>query len=176
MPDATALEKYYKSLTDRELLRLRAEGGFTEEAELVLGKELVLRHLASGDVKKYVAESERDNLRDEVVERGGGYRNLGLQFFGKSFLNESDRAGNIQVRTKWFTLGGVPLIPVASYRFKCANSSGGLFPTNTQRSVINRVPLNWPQVFMTFAKTAMLLIGAGLLIVAISWFLSGRGH
>jgi hypothetical protein len=176
MPDATALEKYYKTLTDHELLNLRAEGGFTEEAEQVLSKELVSRHLGSGDVKKYVAASERNSLRDEVVERGGGYRSLGLQFFGKAFLNESDKAASIQVRTKWFTMSGIPLVPIASYRFKCAKNSGSSSPTDTQRSVINRVPLNWPQVFMTFAKTAMLFIGAGLLIVAISWFLSGRGR
>ncbi len=176
MPNATELEKYYETLTDRELLNLRAESGFTVEAEQVLGKELVRRHLGSGDVKKYVAASERNDLRDEVVERGGGYRSLGLQFFGKSFLNESDRSANIQVRTKWFTVSGIPLIPIASYRFKCATNSGSSFPTNTQRSVINRVPLNWSQVFITFAKTAMLLMGAGLLIVGVSWFLSGRGH
>ncbi len=64
MPDATALEKYYETLTDRELLNLRSEGGFTEEAEQVLGKELARRHLASGDVKKYFAASERHELRE----------------------------------------------------------------------------------------------------------------
>jgi hypothetical protein len=176
MPDATALEKYYENLTDRELLNLRAEGGFREEAEQVLGKELARRHLGSSDVKKQVAVSERDNLRDEVVERGGGYRSLGLQFFGKTFLSESDRAADIQVRTKWFAVSGIPLIPIASYRFKCTKYSGSSFPANTQRKVINRVPLNWPQVFVTFAKTAMLVVGAGLLIVAIGWFLTGRGH
>ena len=176
MPDATALEKYYETLTDRELLKLRAEGGFTEEAEQVLAKEFVRRHLASSDVKRYVAASARDNLRDEVVERGGGYRSLGLQFFGRSFFNESDRAADIEVRTKWFTVSGIPLIPIASYRFKGAKSSGNPFKTNTQRSVINRVPLNWPQVFVTFAKTAMFIIGACLLIVGVGWFLNGRGH
>jgi hypothetical protein len=176
MPDATALENYYKTLTDRELLGLKAEGGFTEEAEQVLGKELVRRHLASGDVKRYVATSECDTLRNEVAERGGGYRSFGLQFFGKNFLTESDRVANIQVRTKWFTMSGIPLIPIASYRFRCANRAGSSFRTNTQRSVINRVPLDWPQVFMTFAKTATLVVGCSVLIVVISWFLAGRGH
>jgi hypothetical protein len=40
MPDATELEKYYKTLTDRELLNLKREGGFTAQAEQVLGEEL----------------------------------------------------------------------------------------------------------------------------------------
>jgi hypothetical protein len=176
MPDSTALESYYKTLTDRELLNLRAEHGFTEEAEQVLGKELARRHLASSDVKKYVAAAERNNLRDEVVERGGGYRSIGLQFFGKSFLNESDRAANILVRTKWFTISGIPLIPIASYRFKSGKDSKSSSLPNAQRSVINRVPLNWTQVFMTFAKTALLLVGAVLLVVAISWLVGGARH
>lgn len=130
MPDAAILEKYYKALTDRELLKLRTDGGFTEEAGQVLSKELERRHLASGDVKKYIAVTERINLRDEVMERGGGYRSLGLQFFGNTYLNESDRAAKIQIRTKWFTISGIPLIPIASYRFKCAKNSGSSFRTN----------------------------------------------
>jgi hypothetical protein len=176
MPDAKILEKYYKALTDRELLKLRTDGGFTEEAEQVLSKELERRHLTSDDVKKYVAATERNNLRDEVVERGRGYSRFGLQFFGKTYLNESDRVTKIKVRTKWFTIGGIPLIPIASYRFKCAENSGSSFRTNARRNVINRVPLNWPQVFMTFAKTAMQVIGWILLIVAISELLRGRRH
>ncbi len=173
MPDTLALEKYYKTLTDRELLNLGAEGGFTAEAEQVFGKELARRNLGSRNVKEYVAASERSKLRGEVVERGGGYRSIGLQFFGKSFLNETDRKANIHVRTKWFTISGMPLIPIASYRFKATKSGGGSFPTNTQRTVIDRVPLHWPQVFMTFAKTASLVICVGLVFIALSWFLSG---
>lgn len=168
MPDTIALEKYYKTLTDRQLLNLRAEGGFTPEAEQALSTELARRHLRSSDVKKIVAAAERSKLRDQVVERGGGYRSLGLQFFGKNFLNEADRVVNIQVRTKWFTISGIPLIPIASYRFKTVKNSGDSFATSTQRSVIDRVPIYWPQVIMTFVKTASLIIGAGLLIVGLS--------
>jgi hypothetical protein len=36
MPDASALQKYYQTLTDDELLNLKSEGGFTGEAEQVL--------------------------------------------------------------------------------------------------------------------------------------------
>ncbi len=99
MTDPTALEKHCKTLTDPELLHLMAEDGFTDDAELVLRNELARRHLTSGDVMKYVAASERNKLRDEVTERGGGYRSLGLQFLGKSFINESDREADVQVRT-----------------------------------------------------------------------------
>jgi hypothetical protein len=55
MPDAEALETYYKTLTDQELLKLKADGGFTEEAEQTLGKELARRNLTSDEAKKYGA-------------------------------------------------------------------------------------------------------------------------
>ena len=168
MPDKTALENYYRTLTDQQLLQLRSEGGFTADAEHALSIELSQRHLGSSDVNKYVEATERNKLRDEVVERGGGYRGLGFQFFGKGFLNEADRSANIEVRTKWFTMSGIPVIPIASYRFKCAKEPGSSFSTSTQRNVISRVPLCWRQVFLTFAKTAAAIFGVGLLIVGLA--------
>jgi hypothetical protein len=55
MPDAEALETYYKTLTDRELLKLSADGGFAEEAAQTLSKELALRNLKSDEAKRYFA-------------------------------------------------------------------------------------------------------------------------
>src|SRR3984885_15003914 len=52
MLDAKALDAYYKTLTDQELLKLRAEGGFTEEAERRLDEELSRRSLTSDDAKR----------------------------------------------------------------------------------------------------------------------------
>jgi hypothetical protein len=177
MPDKTDLENYYGTLTDEQLLQLRSDGGFTADAERALRIELAHRHLGSSDVNKYVAATERSKLSDEVVERGGGYRSLGFQFFGKSFLNESDRSANIEVRTKWFTVSGIPVIPIASYRFKCAKEPGRLFSTNTQRNVVSRIPLCWRQVFLTFAKTAAAIFGVGLLIVGFAeWWIRLRPH
>src|ERR1035438_8425409 len=123
MPDANPLDEYYKTLTDQELLNRAREVGFTDEAERVQRKELASRNLGHRDVKRYIALSERGKLRDEVIERGGGYRRLGLQFFGGTYLNEADKKANIQVRTKWFTISGVPLIPIASFRSKCKGDS-----------------------------------------------------
>jgi len=127
-------------------------------------------------VKRYAAASKRSNLQDEVVERGGGYRSLGHQFFGKRYFNEADKRANIQTWTKWFTISGIPLIPIASYRFKCTHSSGKQFPTNIQKRVIDRVPLNWSQVFIVWIETAILIVGVGLLIVGVSWYLNRGGH
>jgi hypothetical protein len=176
MPDATALTQYYRTLTDQELLNLKREGGFTAEAEEVLAGELTRRNLTPGDLKRYVAVTQRNKLREEVTERGGGYRSLGLQFFGGRYLNDADRSADIQIRTKWFTISGIPLVPIASYRFKCMSHSGKWSSTSTQRGVIDRVSLDWAQVFMTWIKTAVLIVGVGLLIVVISWFLNGGRH
>jgi hypothetical protein len=55
MPDAKALDTYYKTLTDQELLKLAAEGGFTAEAEQALGKELARRNLTPDEVSRYGA-------------------------------------------------------------------------------------------------------------------------
>jgi len=70
MPDATELEKYYKTLTDQELLNLKREGGFTAEAEQVLGEELARRNLVSGDLKRYAADHDLtfDQFADFVRE------------------------------------------------------------------------------------------------------------
>jgi hypothetical protein len=168
MPDTNAFQEYYQTLTDDQLLKLRSEGGFTEEAEQTLRSELGRRKLASADLKRYVAEIERTKLREEVEERGGGYRTPGLQLFGRRYLNEGDRETSIQVRTKWFTMSGIPLIPIASYRFKYTGNPGEGSRADTQQHVIGRVPLDWAQVFMTWCKTAILFIGAGLLIVGIA--------
>ncbi len=55
MPDAKALDAYYKSLNDQELLKLSADGGFTEKAERVLDKELARRKLTADEAKRYFA-------------------------------------------------------------------------------------------------------------------------
>jgi hypothetical protein len=164
MQDAIALDNYYRSLTDQELLNRGSQDGFTDEAEQVLRKELARRNLGAADIKRFIAASEHGKLRDEVIERGGGYRGLGLQFFGKSYLNDTDKKANIQVRTKWFTMSGIPLFPIASYRIKCTGSPG-------RQKVLDRAPLNWAQIFQTWIKTLTLLVGTTLLLIGLHLYL-----
>lgn len=168
MPDATRLDEYYKTLTDQELLNLEREGGFTSEAEQVFRKELARRKLGPADLKHFVAVTRRIQLEEEVSEKGGGYRGLGLQFFGGRYLNEADRRAEIQVRTKWFTISGIPFIPIASYRFHCVGSSA--------KSAIDRVSLDWASVLQTWIKTAIWFIVVILLVVGVSWYLDHGRH
>lgn len=172
MPDTIALAKHYETLTDDALLKLAHESGFTEEAQQVLTKELGRRNLGDDDLKHYVAQGERSKLREEAKEKGGIGRGLGLRFFGRRFLNEADKEANIQVRTKFFALGAIPLIPVASYRFQCTGHRGRWLTDDTHQRVINRVPLNWTQVFLTWIKTALIIVAIALLIVGIAKFTS----
>lgn len=169
MQDANALNNYYRSLTDQELLNRGSQDGFTDKAEQVLRKELARRNLGTADIKRFIAASEHSKLRDEVIERGGGYRGFGLQFFGKSYLNETDKKANIQVRTKWFTMSGIPLFPIASYRFKCTGNPG-------KQKVLDRVPFNWAQISMTWIKASTLLVGAALLVIGFYWYLDRGKH
>ena len=55
MPDIKELDKRYRSLSGHELLKLRSEGGFTEEAEKMLDKELARRNFTSDDAKRHFA-------------------------------------------------------------------------------------------------------------------------
>ena len=142
MLDLDALAKHYKYLTDGELLSLKSEGGFSEEALPVLADELKRRNLRDGDLRRY-AVPERIKLREETREKGFRFRGPGLLFFGRTFLNEADKEANIQVRTKWFALGGIPLLPIASYRFKCTGDTGNWFHDDSTQRVVDRIPLNW---------------------------------
>lgn len=168
MPGTIEPAKYYETLTDDSLLNLAREGGFTEEARQALSRELERRRLSDSDLKRFVGRNDRINLREEAKEKGFRGRGPGLLFFGRRFLNEADKKANIQVRTKFFALGGIPLIPVASYRFKCTGRRGRWFsPYEGNQRVINRVPLNWTQVFLTWIKTTIIFVAVLLLVVGV---------
>ena len=169
MSDPIALAKYYKTLNNSQLLNLESEGGFTEEAARVLADELRLRNLDAGELKRYKAQGERIILREETAEKGSSGWGPGLLFFGKRFLNEEDRKANIQVRTKWFSLGGIPLVPIASYRFQCSDARVWS-SRDGKRRVIDRVPLNWTQVLLTWLKMALVLVLVILLAAGIIWY------
>jgi hypothetical protein len=67
MPDAKELDAYYKTLTDQELLKFRANGGFTEEAEQTLGKELARRNPTSDEAKRCFAPEWLDKAEVGTV-------------------------------------------------------------------------------------------------------------
>jgi hypothetical protein len=141
--------------------------------KLATADELKRRNLRASDVKR-CAVPERIKLREEAQEKGFAGRGPALQFFGRRYLNESDKTANIQLRTKWFALGGIPIVPLASYRFKCTGTPSKWFGGDTEQRVINRVPLNWHQVFLTWAKTAIFILLVFLLAVGFFWYQEHR--
>jgi hypothetical protein len=147
MLDLDAIAKHYQTLTDGELLNLQAEGGFADEALPVLRDELARRKLTKADLTQHI-KSVAD------IRRGPG-----LMFFGRRYLNADDKAANIQIQTKFFSLGGFPLIPLASYRLKCKGGEGKWFDWSTNRQVLNRVPLDWPQVIVVWTKAVLAVVG-----------------
>jgi hypothetical protein len=95
MPDANALSNYYKTLTDAAVLNLKREGGFTEQAELVLDEELRRRNLNATDLQRFEAQKERIEFREEPTS---------FQMVNSWF--------DVLVHTKWLALGGIPLAQI----------------------------------------------------------------
>jgi len=148
MATPSELLSTYQHMTDGQLLQVANEGGLIPEAQLALAEELHRRNIKKTDVALH-KEKRQETLEKEATERWFpfGY-SLGYAFYGRKYLNEDDRRQNIHVRTKFFVFT-IPLIPIASYRFKCSGSPSKWFQWNTQYRVLNRVPLNWDQVFLT---------------------------
>lgn len=171
MQDTTTLAKYYETLSDSQLMELRREGGFTEQAEQVFAQELKRRNLGAAEFKKNEHIMERAKLREEAQEKGFRGRGPGLLLFGRGYLNEADKEANIQVRTKFFSLGRIPLVPIASFQIKC--NRGQKTFSNLEKHVIERVPIVWPQVFLIWLQAAGIILAIGLLIAGILWL---TGH
>jgi hypothetical protein len=106
--DPKALETHYTSLSDRELLKLRSEGGFTAEAEHLLDKELARRKLTPDEAKRRFAPEWLDkavagNLG--VLTLANGER-ITAEVVG---LNEDGDRLSVQViPSEGFTRRGLP--------------------------------------------------------------------
>ncbi|MGA1983010.1 MAG: hypothetical protein ABSG84_11180 [Acidobacteriaceae bacterium] len=154
----------YQNMSDGQLLETANEGGLVDDAKLALASELHRRNLKKSDLNHH-KESPRERLNDAAQEKQLPLLQLGtgLFFFGKAYLNDADREANIQIRTKWIALRYVPLIPLASYRVKCKEQRWKFFRWTSYERILQRVPLNWNQVLLTWLKEILFvaLIAAG---------------
>jgi hypothetical protein len=164
MPSQAELAEHYRGLSDNELQRLSGGDGFTPEARQVLDHELCSRNLTAYTPPSQKAKPPRERLREDVKEktylRGRG--RTGLYLYGRRYLSAADKAADIQLRTKWFAVSGIPLVPLASFRFRCKQKSWWLFHWTVAETVVGRVPLDWTQVILTWLKTllsALLIFG-----------------
>lgn len=158
MNTQTDFAKTYESMSDGQLLQTASEGCLVDEAKQTLAEELHRRNLKIDELPRH-KESLRTRLRREATERVLPSRAgaTGFVFFGRHYLTPADKEANIQLRTKWIAVGGLPLIPLASYRFKCIQEGWRFFHW-TDQVVINRVPLNLDQVFLTCLKASPVYI------------------
>ena len=152
----------YQHMSDGQLLQTANEGGLIPEAHQALTEELHRRNLKPADLRRY-KPSPHELLQDEARQKG--WRGTGLFFFGRSYLNQSDEQKNVQLRTKFVSFAYFPLVPIAAYRFQCTGSPKWWLRWNNGQQVIDRVPLNWRQVTLTWVKAV--LITAALMGSAI---------
>jgi hypothetical protein len=174
METQSQLAATYQNMSDGELLLVSSEGGLMPEAKQALAEELHRRKLKASDLPHH-KQTAKEQLKEEAQERWfplARYHSLGFGLYGRSYLNEADREANIQVRTKFFVFI-IPLVPIAAYRFKCTGEPNKWFQWNTDQRVLNRIPLVWTQVLMTWLKT-LLWIGGTLAAVVFYEKLRGR--
>jgi hypothetical protein len=171
MSTHTDFAQTYENMSDGQLLQIANEGGLVDKAKQALADELHRRNLKKSDLIHH-KELPRVRLRQEAREREfplSAYGGTGFFFFGRHYLTPADKESNIQLRTKWLAFSYLPLIPLASYRFKCKQKGWKLFHW-TDQVVLNRVSLNWDQIFLTCLKASPVYVA--ILIFFCMWLKS----
>jgi hypothetical protein len=157
-------------------LQIAGEGGLVDEAKLALEVEMQNRKLTPEMIQNYCAETLRYELAQKAADPNVSRSLFGLGFclYGRAYLSEDDRTQGIQVRTKWFTLRGLPIIPIASYRYSCQDVTTGLIQWKEEK-VIEQVPLNWKQALQTWVKsTGLFVLAIAITILYVAW--QDRSH
>ena len=155
----------YQHMSDGQVLQTARENGLLPEAKQYLQEEIRRRNLKSSDLTREV-EPHKTRLEKETKERWlplSRWR-WGYGLYGHSYLNEADKEASIQFRTKFFVAAGIPLVPIASYRFK---------QTEEDDKVLDRIPIVWPQVFRVWMTTFLWIAGT---IAAVLLYEHFRGH
>ncbi len=97
MPDTEAFDQHYRALSDEELLKLAAEGGFTAEAAQVLGKELARRNLTFDEAKRNFAPEWLDKADEGTLGILTWIEFAGCRGFGsKRDYGPSDRGRRVR--------------------------------------------------------------------------------
>ncbi len=153
--------KAYEQMSDGALMRIamdRAE--LTPEAGAAFDAELAKRGLGEEQVRSF-AITYRAETNREIAERGpkrpmlpwtGSY----VGYYGKRDVVEMHHREQFQT-TMWFCLLWIPLVPLGTYIVHRTTATWlGLFDSVR---IIRKVPLDWEQVFKTWAVAALVLAG-----------------
>jgi hypothetical protein len=160
----------YRNMTDDQLLQIASEGGLADGADLLLHSEMASRKLTPQSMSSYKTELlECEREQTENANKSGLFR-----LFGRRLVSQEGIAQRVEVRTKWFAPRGIPVFPVASYRYARKQKTMGK-ATVTHEALIGRVPLDWGQVLRTGAISyGLVILTFFLLVVAAEW--QGRTH
>ena len=87
------------------------------------------------------------------------YRGIGKKFYGRSnYTHDSQCQIEEFDTTFWFVLLFFPLIPLRSCRIRRRyRIRGNIFASRTYQ-VLNRLPLKWGQVLLTWIKAGVILL------------------
>ena len=96
------------------------------------------------------------------------FSGVGVDFRGRDFKSESDRAAGIETRTRWIIGLWLPLIPIGSYRIRTSKrvASGGR--TKRVLELFSEEPLAWRQVLRMWSLTVVGIAGM-LVVYYLSW-------
>jgi hypothetical protein len=173
----------YEQMSDGALMRIAMERDeLTPEAGAALEAQLAKRGLSEAEQRAfaitYRAETAADEARNSTRPKGfgtgfdnwapfsSGQNPFGKVFYGKRDLKEMNNRQQYQA-TRWLCIFWIPLVPLGSYLVHRTTSTWlGLFD-NVR--TIRKVPLDWEQVFKTWAVAA--LVVAALYFVGPWWLL-----
>jgi len=155
----------YRNMTDDQLLQIASEGGLIDEATVALQSEIASRKLTPKEISSYKADQLQ--YKREQVERAN--ESFVFRLFGRKVISQDDTTHRVVIRTKWFAPRGIPVFPVASYRYSWEQKTIGK-ATSTHERLIDRVPLNWGQVIRTGAITyGLIILILTLIVVVAEW-------
>src|SRR4051812_8692208 len=157
----------YEQMSDGDLMRIamdRAE--LTPEALAAFDAELAKRGLSETEQRDFASTYRAEVAAEErarnqrVPQTFMSRRGIGTAFYGKRDVIEMKHRQQYQA-TRWFCLLWIPLVPLGTYIVHRTTTTWmGLFD-NVR--AIRKVPLDWEQVFKTWAAAA--------LVLAAIWFL-----
>ena len=153
----------YEQMSDGDLMRIAMDRDeLTPEALSALDAQLASRGLKEQDLRDF-ADTYRAAVAKDIQERSRFYRNRTLPwtgsyygYYGKRDLVTMHNREQFQT-TLWFCLFWIPLIPYGSYIVHRTTTTWlGLFDDVRK---IRKVPMDWEQVFKTWAAAALVLAG-----------------
>lgn len=161
----------YQQMSDGALLRIAMERAeLTPEAGVAFDAELAKRGLGEEQVRSFAISYRAEVVAEERAREQRGpqtfmsRRGIGTVFYGKRDWKVMQHREQYQA-TRWFTVLRIPLVPLGSYIVHRTTTTWlGLFDSVR---IIRKVPLDWEQVFKTWAVSALVL--AALYLVGPWW-------